>query len=100
MKKQTTSTPAPASTLSTAKRSLVGRGKLIRDLVAKGVDLKEFSDVVRESYPVCGDNWLAKHFKRAQARIAKKQETQKPAAAAPAPAPAPARKSRKVAAKA
>jgi hypothetical protein len=49
--------------------------------VTKGVDLKEFCDVVRESYPICGTNWLTKHYKRAQARIARKQEAQKPAAA-------------------
>jgi hypothetical protein len=63
--------------------SLTGRGKLVRDLVAKGVDLKEFCDVVKESYPVCGINWLTKHYKRATARLAKKTAAPpKPAAAA------------------
>jgi hypothetical protein len=68
--------------------SLVGRGKLVRELAAKGVDLKEFTDVVQEQFPVCGDNWCAKHFKRALARIAKRAEMAKPApASAPAPVP-------------
>jgi hypothetical protein len=74
--------------------SLIGRGKLVRELAAKGVDLKEFTDVVQEQFPVCGDKWCAKHFKRAADRLAKKAAAQKPAPA-PAPAPAPEKSTRK-----
>jgi len=76
--------------------SLIGRGKLIRETASReGMTLQEFTDVVREKYPIGGPNWFAKQFKKAQARIAKRAAktatpAPAPAAAAPAPAPVPA----------
>jgi hypothetical protein len=104
MKKQTksdtTSTPAAGPK---GKGSLIGRGALIKQLVAEETPLALFISTVRQKYPVCGPAWCERMFKKAHARLAKKAAAQKPAPA-PAPAAAPAvpekstRKSRKAAA--